>query len=1364
MFLKRGRKPVQHTAKGLLKMALFAIIVSSSVFPVGSLASFGTAAPQTAYAWGSCAIATAISNTVASATPSVGDTVTYTLNGAPAFTAETHEIVTDLVPSGLTFVSASASTGTYDGATGIWDLGTLNGANSITLVITATVNAGTEGQTITNTPSVKYIQSHCTASSAVTTATLTVAGSGTPTSTPAKADLSVKKTVDNATPYEGDTVHYTITVKDRGPATSTGAVATDTLPSGLTFENATASVGSYSSSTGVWTIGDMANGATATLAIAALVNASTTGATITNTATVGESASTTDCNLSNNSSSVSLKVQPTVATSTSADISIAKSVDTTSTVEGSLVNYTISVTDLGPATSTGVVATDTLPSGLTFVSATSSTGTYSSSTGAWTIGDLSPNATATLAIAATVKSGTANTTITNTAIVSETSTESDPNTANNSSSVSIAVLGSAPCSLTAAQFEAAVTSGAIDWNSIVLGTSTASFKITNHTSCTAPISLASWKMSVAQNGPHWLSTQQRFDVASTSLMASSTQTLTVNLPSCRTQVDAYYGQAPASLLDSNPYSYPNVPFNLAWTFANAGLPLCGATTSTSFSIAKTVDNASPSVGNTVNYTVTVNNTGFATSTGVVATDTLPSGLTFENATASAGSYASSTGAWTIGDMSPSSTAILTIAAAVNNGTAGTMITNIATVASSTASSTITVQGGGGGSTVADIGVNKTVDNAAPSAGDIVHYTVAVGDQGPDASTGVTVHDVLPSPALSFVSATTTQGSYSTSTGDWTVGAVAAHTTSTMIVTAKVAADQAGKTIANTATVTQLGSIIDNDPANNSSTVSIVVAPSTDANLAVSKTANVTSTVEGGTINYTISVTDLGPATSTGVVATDTLPSTLTYVSATSSVGSYASSTGTWTIGDLAASSTATLTIAATVNTGVAGSTGTTIDNTAIANGSASSTDPDPSNNSSTVAVFIYPSGGCGSGCPVADIAVNKTVDKANPNPGDTVNYTVLVVNNGPDAATIVNVHDQLPPTTALSLASATTSQGSSYNLSTGDWDVGTIAPNATATLMIAAVVGSNQAGNTIANTATVTELSSILDLHPENNSSTATIYVQSGGGGCTVNCGGGGTPTGEIAIVKTVDNANPKQGDTIHYTLKVTASGPSPSQGVVANDTLPSGVTLVSATTSIGTYDSATGVWTIGNMSNGQSGTLVITATVNASDTDGQKITNTGTVKESPAVNDQNSGNNTSSVTITVGTSGGGGTVLGSSTSTGQVLGASTCGIYLNDYIHPNRKELNDPNEVKKLQVFLNQYMGSTLPITGYYGPLTIAEVNQFQVKYHSEVLSSWVPLGLPTEFTPTNYVYETTKRWINLIMCPSLNIPMPALTVDNGE
>ncbi len=111
----------------------------------------------------------------------------------------------------------------------------------------------------------------------------------------------------------------------------------------------------------------------------------------------------------------------------------------------------------------------------------------------------------------------------------------------------------------------------------------------------------------------------------------------------------------------------------------------------------------------------------------------------------------------------------------------------------------------------------------------------------------------------------------------------------------------------------------------------------------------------------------------------------------------------------------------------------------------------------------------------------------------------------------------------------------------------------------------------------------------------------------------------------------------------------------------------------------------------------------------------------------------------------------------GQVLGASTsCGIYLNDYIKLGAN--NNKLEVEKLQAFLNQNLGASLPITGYYGPLTYKAVEAFQLKYNGSVLDPWVPYGLTSDSTPTGYVFKTTQRWINLLMCNTLNLPMPML------
>ena len=59
--------------------------------------------------------------------------------------------VNDLLPAGLTFVSATPSVGTYNNATGVWTVGTLNNNSQATLQIIATV---TQFNTATNTAEV----------------------------------------------------------------------------------------------------------------------------------------------------------------------------------------------------------------------------------------------------------------------------------------------------------------------------------------------------------------------------------------------------------------------------------------------------------------------------------------------------------------------------------------------------------------------------------------------------------------------------------------------------------------------------------------------------------------------------------------------------------------------------------------------------------------------------------------------------------------------------------------------------------------------------------------------------------------------------------------------------------------------------------------------------------------------------------------------------------------------------------------------------------------------------------------------------------------------------------------------------------
>ena len=225
----------------------------------------------------------------------------------------------------------------------------------------------------------------------------------------------------------------TFTITNNGRDTATDIVFTNTLPANASFILATSSQGSCltNGANVICSLGNLAVGSNATIMV--VVSPTAVGG-LTNRATVGGFEN--DLNLSNNILTLVSTANPTVA-----DLGVAVSALPNPVVVGSNVTYTITVTNNGPDTALGVVVTDALPVGLTFISANSASGTTSNLNGTATC-NLGNLASGSGAVVTVIVSASQTGAINNNVTVSTAS--NDPMPGNNSASISITSANPAP--------------------------------------------------------------------------------------------------------------------------------------------------------------------------------------------------------------------------------------------------------------------------------------------------------------------------------------------------------------------------------------------------------------------------------------------------------------------------------------------------------------------------------------------------------------------------------------------------------------------------------------------------------------------------------------------------------------------------------------------------------------------------------------------------------------------------------------------------------------------------------------------------------------------------------------------------------
>ena len=1191
-----------------------------------------------------------------------GDVIKYTVQITAGGLSDSLDVIlTDNLSE--MFFDVSKATYSVNGIDkGVWignaNLGTISSGMTVNVVITVPVKAYVDVgklNSITNFASV--INSDKKAANDTNIVPINV------------IDLAVNKTANhqNKTYNYGDNVEYVIEIVNNGPGIATDIIATDNLPEGLKFINANVPGGwTLSISNNKITINGekLANGEKVLITI--IAKAAKSNTTLINNIKVNGTGF--DSNISNNNDSETIKITPLV------DLVITKVVDNANPLFDSIITYTITVVNNGPDKSFNVTVGDLLPDGVKFIS---SDGQYDPVTGVWFVGDLDANESVTLKIVVQViKVGN----ITNN--VNVTGTGHDTNLTNNNDSVSVSVPDCVILDISKVANSTVIVAGENVGYTVVInnyGPSVANDVVLKDVYNVKEL----FGLQYSLNGKDWFNYNEAINLGNIDVGASVTVYFrakvnasvrgdVLNIVNIITSVDDARGNftdnetvnvianttlvviKDAEIKELNPGdiihyiitvtadgSSDSLNVNLRDILDNKLLDINSAKYSINggilsdfngniylgnmltgtavtvdiwakvlssadrdvfnlvnvtsdehpegntsnvsvhvrivdLAVDKLVNNSVPKYLDMIEYTIVVVNNGPDKSFNVTVGDLLPDGVKFIS---SDGQYDPVTGVWFVGDLDANESVTLKIVVQVIK--VGN-ITNNVNVTGTGHDTNLTNNNDSVSVSVPDcviLDISKVANSTVIVAGENVGYTVTVTNYGPSVATNVVLKDIFNSKELLNLQ-------YSLNGVDWldydeavSLGDINVGDDVTVYFRAKVNGSVRGDVL-NIVNITTgvddaRGNFTDNETVN-------VIANTT---LVVIKDAEIKALNHGDTAHFVITVIAGGSSDSLNVKLEDILDAGLLDVkSATYRIngGNLTDYTQIISLGNMHTGSK----IVVDIYAAILGTTGQDIFNCVNV-----TSDEHPEGNTSNTTIHVN----------IADLEIIKIVNNATPNYGDEITYTITVRNNGPDNSTNIKVSEVLADN--FKFISANASKGY-YDLTNGVWAVGNLTNNETAKLVITVkIVKTGFIQNNVSVNGTG------FDPNVTNNNATVNITVPQ---------------TADLSVVKIVNVDRVSVGNRITYTIVVKNNGPDTALDVYAVDKLSDALKFVSYKASVGVYDPATGIWTIGNLTNKSNATLEITCIV----------LKTGVISNEVFVNgstvDLNMTNNYGNVSVTV--------------------------------------------------------------------------------------------------------------------------------------
>jgi uncharacterized repeat protein (TIGR01451 family) len=305
-------------------------------------------------------------------------------------------VVEDRLPAGLTYVSHSGD-GSFDPETGLWTIGDAPVGEVFTLDLVVTVDAAGEFTNVAEV--IEHNETDIDSTPGNNVPEEDDQDSATVVASPL-IDVELDKSVAPAAVRVGATTTFSVLVTNKGPQAATGVVVEDRLPAGLTYVSHSGD-GSFDPATFIWTIGDLAVGAS--VSIDFVVSVDEVGS-FTNVAEVIEHNETDIDSTPGNNVPEEDDQDSAIVTATDdplIDVELDKSVANEFVAVGDEATFTVFVENQGPDDATGVVVEDRLPAGLTYVSH-SGDGSFDPATFIWTIGDLAAGASVSMDLVVTV--------------------------------------------------------------------------------------------------------------------------------------------------------------------------------------------------------------------------------------------------------------------------------------------------------------------------------------------------------------------------------------------------------------------------------------------------------------------------------------------------------------------------------------------------------------------------------------------------------------------------------------------------------------------------------------------------------------------------------------------------------------------------------------------------------------------------------------------------------------------------------------------------------------------------------------------------------------------------------------------------